>query len=173
MSTAQTEPTLRQRIEGILENHPGRGVALTRIYELLPDAETGHVRLTIKNLMKRGSVIRHGTMRYPAYQLVREGDPLHRPATAAPVELVQAINRKPPADRGRVKATTEVTWPADVRVQLYPPPTRKAEPFGGIDWDKSVQRPGCQDHLMVPSRRGELRVMHQGPLSIRGVVRKG
>lgn len=173
MSTTQTEPTLRQRIEGILQNHPGRGVALGRIYELLPGTEVGQVRMTIKNLMKRGRVIRHGTIRYPAYQLVQEGDPLFRPATSAPVELVQAVDRKPRADKGSVKAAAEVTWPAEVRVQLYPPPTRKAEPFGGIDWDRSVQRPGCQDHLLVPSRRGELRVMHTGPLSIRGVVRKG
>lgn len=173
MSAAPTEPTLRQRIEATLLLHPGRGVALTRLYELLPDAGTTQVRLTLKNLMKRGLVIRHGTMRYPAYQWVRAGDPLHRPAEAAPVELVQA-QQTARASKPRVKAALAeaVTWPADVQIQYWPTSECKPLPFTGVDWSSVVLRPGCQDHQLVPSRRGEVRVMHRGPMGICGARKR-
>ncbi len=32
--------------------------------------------------------------------------------------------------------------------------TPSKENFTGIDWSTSLQRPGCQDHLRHPSRRG-------------------
>ena len=38
----------------------------------------------------------------------------------------------------------------------------KTQPFKGIDWSHSVQRPGCQDHLQYPSRRGDEYVPHAG-----------
>lgn len=169
MSAAPTEPTLRQRIEATLLLHPGRGVALTRLYELLPEAGTTQVRLTVKNLMKRGLVIRHGTMRYPAYQLVRAGDPLHRPAEAAPVELVQALHTKPASSKPRVRAAlaTAVTWPADVKIQHFTL-ARKPDPYTGTDWTSAMTRSDCEDHQLVPSRRGDLRVLHRGPMGIFG-----
>mgnify|MGYP000182072561 FL=1 len=161
MTTAATQPTVRQRIESILHSHPGRGVALTRLYELLPDVAVSQVRMTVKNLMKRGLAIRHGTTRYPAYQLVREGDPLHRPDTAR-------------ASKPRVKAAlaTAVTWPADVKIQHWPTSARKRPPFTGIDWSRVVLRPGCQDHLLVPSRRGDTRVAHREPMGICGARKR-
>ena len=30
----------------------------------------------------------------------------------------------------------------------------------GVDWDYAMSRPGCQDHLRHPSRRGNRLVMH-------------
>jgi len=173
MTTAVAQPTVRQQLESILHSHPGRGVALTRLYELLPDAGTTQVRQTVKNLMKRGLVIRHGTMRYPAYQLVRAGDPLHRPAEVAPVELVQVLhterNSKP---RVRGTTATAVTWPADVKIQHWPTSARKRPPFTGIDWSRVVLRPGCQDHQLVPSRRGDTRVAHREPMGICGARKR-
>lgn len=150
MSAAQTDPTLRQRIEGVLRQHPGRGVALARFYELLPDAGAVQVRQAFKNMMKCGQVIRHGTTRHPAYQLVREDEPLHRPIQPAPTR------------KSKVGDVARVIWPDHIIVKKSPPPTRQALPFGGIDWSRSVLRPGCQDHLLVPSRRGDVRVMHKG-----------
>ena len=172
MSAAPTELTLRQRIEATLLLHPGRGVALTRLYELLPDAGTTQVRLTLKNLMKRGLVIRHGTMRYPAYQLVRAGDPLHRPVEAAPVELVQAQHTAR-ASKPRVKSALAeaVTWPADVQIQHFTL-ARKPDPYTGTDWTGAMTRSGCEDHQLVPSRRGEVRVLHRGPMGICGARKR-
>ncbi|MEO0003189.1 MAG: hypothetical protein RLZZ22_881 [Pseudomonadota bacterium] len=172
MSAAPTEPTLRQRIEGILHDHSGRGVALTRLYELLPEAAISHVRLTVKNLMKRNLVIRHGTMRYPAYQLVRAGDPLHRPAEAAPVELVQALHTKQ-ASKPRVKAALAeaVTWPADVKIQHFTL-ARKPPPYTGTDWTGAMTRSDCEDHQLVPSRRGDMRIAHRGPMGICGARKR-
>ena len=172
MSAAPTELTLRQRIEATLLLHPGRGVALTRLYELLPDAGTTQVRLTVKNLMKRGLVIRHGTMRYPSYQLVRAGDPLHRPAEAAPVELVQAQHTAR-ASKPRVRAALAeaVTWPADVKIQHFTL-ARKPDPYTGTDWTSAMTRSDCEDHQLVPSRRGDMRVMHREPMGICGARKR-
>lgn len=159
MSTAATQPTLRQRVEATLLLHPGRGVALTRLYELLPDATPTRVRMTMKNLLQAGRAIRHGTTRYPAYQLVREGDPLHRPAGVA-----RASSRTSDA---MATGTVAATWPPDVRVQHIPAKGR-INPFPGVDWSSAISRPGCQDHLLVPSRRGDVRVPHRGPMGICG-----
>lgn len=172
MTTAATQPTVRQRIESILRSHPGRGVALTRLYELLPDAAVSQVRLTVKNLMKRGLVIRHGTIRYPAYQLVRAGDPLHRPDEATPVELVQALHTAR-ASKPRVKAAfaETVTWPDNVKIQRFTL-AQKPLPFTGTDWSRSMLRPDCRDHELVPSRRGDVRVMPRGAMGICGARKR-
>ena len=42
-------------------------------------------------------------------------------------------------------------------------PYRSKAPEGnltGVDWDHAMSRPGCQDHLKHPSRRGSRLVMH-------------
>jgi hypothetical protein len=41
-----------------------------------------------------------------------------------------------------------VTRPVDVVRHVEPP-------FTGVDWSTSTQRPGCQDFLKCPSRRGD------------------
>lgn len=41
------------------------------------------------------------------------------------------------------------------------------EQFKGVDWSMSIHRPGCQDHLKCPSRRGEKLVYHTGPIGMR------
>jgi hypothetical protein len=34
-------------------------------------------------------------------------------------------------------------------------PVIAPKPFTGVDWSTSTQRPGCQDFLKCPSRRGD------------------
>ena len=40
--------------------------------------------------------------------------------------------------------------------------SKKSGPYAGADWSSSMSRPGCQDHLQYPSRRGDVRVFHRG-----------
>lgn len=40
--------------------------------------------------------------------------------------------------------------------------TNKNGPYTGADWASSMLRPGCQDHLLHPSRSGDARVFHRG-----------
>ena len=47
----------------------------------------------------------------------------------------------------------------------------KQAPFKGIDWSMSIHRPGCQDHLKCPSRRGDNRVLHTGPIGMRSAAK--
>lgn len=164
MSSSATQLTLRQRIETTLLLHPGRGVALTRLYELLPGAATIQVRQRLKDLTKAGRVIRHGTIRYPTYQLVRAGDPLHRPAAASVAPAHSQHGQ--PKDQTAARPSS-MTWPDAVQVQRLLTSVRSV-PFSGIDWAAAMSRPGCQDHLLVPSRRGDVRVQHRGPMGICG-----
>lgn len=46
------------------------------------------------------------------------------------------------------------------------------EPFKGIDWSMSIRRPGCQDHLKHPSRRGDKRVPHMHPMEMRSTAKE-
>ena len=39
--------------------------------------------------------------------------------------------------------------------------TVSSELFKGVNWSASMQRPGCQDHLQVPSLRGNRRIPHR------------
>lgn len=39
------------------------------------------------------------------------------------------------------------------------------KPFKGVDWSTSLLRPGCQDHLLHPSRRGDEYVPHMPPIN--------
>jgi hypothetical protein len=44
-------------------------------------------------------------------------------------------------------------------------PTQAQHPrasYSGPDWASSMLRPGCQQHLECPSRRGDARVFHRG-----------
>ena len=169
MSTAATQPTLRQRVEATLLLHPGRDVALTRLYELLPDISTAQVKAAVKGLTKTGAAVRHGTIRHPAYQLVRTGNPLHLPADAA--SAVGARSKRRTTAAPLTAAPARVTWPSDVRVQ-HAPTKGRIDPFSGIDWASAMTRAGCQDHLQVPSRRGEARVQHRGPMGICGARKR-
>lgn len=59
--------------------------------------------------------------------------------------------------------------PAPVTIQPAPKSGKSAvyEAFRGIDWSMSIHRPGCQDHLKYPSRRGDNLVQHAGPIGMR------
>ena len=44
-------------------------------------------------------------------------------------------------------------------------PVQATNPSGfytGANWAYSMSRPGCQDHLLHPSRRGDARLFHRG-----------
>jgi len=45
--------------------------------------------------------------------------------------------------------------------------------YAGTDWSRSTMRPGCQDHLQHPSRRGDERVEHRLPLSMQATNPRG
>lgn len=65
--------------------------------------------------------------------------------------------------------------PAPFTIQPAPKSGKAAiyEPFKGIDWSMSIHRPGCQDHLKYPSRRGDKLVPHTGPIGMRSNARGG
>lgn len=46
------------------------------------------------------------------------------------------------------------------------------EVFKGIDWNISIHRLGCQDHLKYPSRRGDKLVPHTGPIGMRSAAKE-
>ena len=41
---------------------------------------------------------------------------------------------------------------------------KKEPPFKGVDWGLSTMRPGCQDFLNCPSRRGDGLHPHRAPI---------
>lgn len=47
----------------------------------------------------------------------------------------------------------------------------KEPPFRGVDWSMSIHRPGCQDHLKYPSRRGDQLVPHMHPMGMRSTAK--
>lgn len=169
MNTAATQPTLRQRVEAALLLHPGRDVTLIRLYQLLPDVTNAQVRSALKGLTKIGTAVRHGTIRNPAYQLVRAGSLRNRSAATDRAGAVPAPNGQLDAQAGAQPAS--VTWPASVKVQRAPA-SHRGTPFSGLDWSGSMLRPGCQDHQLVPSRRGDVRVPHRGPMGICGARKR-
>ena len=152
MSSAGT--TLRGRIERVLHGKTGRGLSLDYLCEQFPNVSREAVRNSLKYLVKLGLVMRHGTIRFPVYQSVRPNGALGadlkvRTAAAAPM------------------VTRDVQWPDDVQVQRVATPQRLRGQWRGIDWSQAVQRPGCQDHLAVPSRRGDVRVPHRPAAGMR------
>ena len=47
------------------------------------------------------------------------------------------------------------------------PPKREPiqyKPFSGVNWASSTMRPGCQDHLQIPSLMNEERIPHRTPV---------
>lgn len=147
MTAAAGKPTIRQRVELVPGLQAGHGMSLDRICELIPEFDRQQVRGAIKNLMNRGLVIRYGTIRHPAYQLVQKPK---KPSTES--------------------AVARVIHPTDVKLIFRELP--KQPPFAGTDWSRSMSRPGCQDHELVPSRRGDVRVAHRGPMGICGARKR-
>ena len=152
MSSAGT--TLRGQIERLLHGRTGRGLSLDYLCEQLPDASREAVRNSLKYLVKLGLAMRHGTTRHPIYQSVRPNGSL-----GADLKVRTAAAES--------MATRDVQWPDDVKVQHVGTLQRLRGPWRGIDWSQAVQRPGCQDHLAVPSRRGDVRVPHRPAAGMR------
>ena len=133
-------PTIRSRLLNFMGGHTGCGVSLDYICESLEsdDLSREQIRNNLKALVKAGRLIRRGTIRKPIYQSLE-------PAVTFLAAKLQA--RK---------------VPAHVETQHIPTsPHLKSAEFLGVDWSTSIARPGCQDHLKYPSRRGDKRVPHR------------
>ncbi len=161
MSATSNQPTLRQQVNQLLVSAGGRGVSLSRLYELLPSLTSLQVRGVLKKLVSTGAAIRHGSLRHPVYQSVLCVVP--ESVKPDPAPTIPRASAKP----APVPATVHVHWPDGLQVKVAPTSHRKI-PFYGTDWSGSMLRNGCQDHLLVPSRRGDVRVAHQGPMGICG-----
>ena len=124
-----------------MAGHTGSGVSLDYICEQLegPDLSREQIRNNLKALVKAGRLIRRGTIRKPIYQSLEP---------AAVTFLAAKLQ------------TRKV--PVHVETQHIPTsPHLKSAEFLGVDWSTSIARPGCQDHLKYPSRRGDRCVPHR------------
>lgn len=147
-----TVTTLRQRLEAILLAPPCQAITLDRLYSLLPDQTHQQVRDGLNYLRKLGRIVQHGSNVRPIYQGVL-------PTHPAPVSLAKPATPPDPSRR-------MVIWPAGLKIQVATPSALATRgTWAGPDWSHATQRPGCQDHLQYPSRRGDQRVMHQAQLS--------
>ena len=145
-------PTIRQRLEAILLVAPWPAMSLERIYQELPDCTHDQVRDGLGYLRKLGLIVQHGTTARPIYQGVMGATAQPDPAPAQPNQ-----------PKAPVRA---IIWPAGLQVQVAPPSNLGARgTWSGINWAHATQRPGCQDHLLHPSRRGDQLVPHQAQLS--------
>lgn len=144
--TAPPESTLRAQLLRLLHERPGRGLSLDFICQQLEASHSRQqVRDSIKALVKDGALLRQGSTRFPLYQIVA---PAGQPGTVL------------------ISGRRLVHWPDGLQVQHLPTHEHWRQDFAGMDWSNSVQRPGCQDHLLIPSRRGDQLIAHRGPLGI-------
>lgn len=161
MTAEAAQPTIQQQVGHLLVSLDGRGVSLPRLYEMLPSLTSVQVRGALKSLVSSGAAIRHGSQKSPVYQCVmRPGSWSIKPDPAPKKPRMEA---KQPPER--------VHWPEGLQIQVSPTSGRTV-PFSGVDWSQSMLHPGCQDHLLVPSRRGDVRVTHRGPMGICGARKR-
>jgi len=154
--------TLREQLERLIHGTPGRGLSLDFLCEQLPDIGREAVRNSLKYLVKLGVVMRHGTIRYPLYQSL-----LPNGSLGTSLEVQTAASVPASISRQQAGAAAAVRWPDDVKVQRLPTPRRAGGQWMGVDWSQSLQRPGCQDHLAIPSRRGDQLVQHRPAAGMR------
>lgn len=163
MKAAAAQPTIQQQVNHLLVSLDGRGASLPRLYEMLPSLTSLQVRGALKKLVSSGAAIRHGSQRSPVYQSVmRTGSWSIKPDPAPKKPRTEA---KQPPEQQRVH------WPDGLQIKVWPT-SRKAGPFAGVDWSQAMSRPGCKDHELVPSRRGDVRVWHRGPMGICGARKR-
>jgi hypothetical protein len=158
--------TLRDQVHHLVSSRRGRGMSLDFICGKVPGFSRQQVRDSLKHLVKTGQLIRHGTIRYPLYQLLAPNG-----ALSVSMQILTASELPAPkAKKSRsLTKTANVTWPDAVTVQHVQSALRlRGSHWRGTDWSQSVQRPGCQDHLLILSRRGDRFVAHRGPMGIRG-----
>lgn len=161
MTTAAAQPTIQQQVGHLLVSLDGRGVSLPRLYEMLPSLTSLQVRGALKKLVSSGVAIRHGSQKSPVYQCVmRPGSWSIKPD---PAPKKTRMNAKQLPERAH--------WPEGLQIKVWPT-SRKTDPFAGVDWSQAMSRPGCQDHELVPSRRGDVRVTHRGPMGICGARKR-
>ena len=94
-------------------------------------------------------------------------------------QIAEKAGLTPPAMRGFLKTLLDLgaicvagdirTETRKIRLYVVKPKLENAAPYRskapegnltGVDWSRSMSRPGCQDHLKHPSRRGSRLVMH-------------
>ena len=94
-------------------------------------------------------------------------------------QIAEKAGLTPPAMRGFLKTLLDFgaicvagdikTGDKKIRLYAVKPKLENAAPYRskaregnltGVDWGYAMSRPGCQDHLRHPSRRGNRLVMH-------------
>ncbi|MDD2730379.1 hypothetical protein [Malikia sp.] len=152
-------PTIRQRLEALLLTPAYPSMSLDHLCDLLPDVSRDQVRHGLNYLRFLKRIIRTGTNVQPIYQGVMGIQPT-QPAMTKPAKPAKPAAPPDPPPR-------TVIWPADLQIQTAPTSAHLAArgSFGGVNWANATQRPGCQDHLLHPSRRGDQRVPPQGLIS--------
>lgn len=163
MTAAAVQLTIQQQVNHLLVSLDGRGVSLPHLYEMLPSLTSLQVRGALKKLVSSGAAIRHGSQRSPVYQgVMRAGSWSIKPDPAP---------KKPRTETKQPPEQPRVHWPDGLQIKVWPA-SRKASPFAGVDWSQAMSRPGCQDHELVPSRRGDVLVVHRGAMGICGARKR-
>lgn len=158
--------TLRDRLQHLVAAHPGRGISLDFIASEMAEFSRQQVRDSLKHLVKTGRLIRHGMIRYPLYQSLAPNG-----ALGVSMQITTAASMPTAQARKTIARAIEVVWPAGLKVQHVV--TKKARQWPGVDWSCSIGRPGCQDFLKIPSRRGDEYEPHRPAASMRSSQRKG
>lgn len=158
---------LRDRVEHLIHHCKGKGLSLDYLCQQLPDLEREQIRNALKASVKRGQIMRHGSIRYPLYQSL-----LPNSSMGHGQDVLTAASVPPEMSRHQPAAQTRIGWPEGVQVQCGPSPSGAPGHWTGTDWSHATQRPGCLDHLRHPSRRGDQRVPYQAaPLGCVGELR--
>ena len=99
--------------------------------------------------------------------------------------MPQAVERKPPKktvwtaegkpkwEPPRPKPEAEIVYPEGYQHSVSATPAIHRIAYQGESWPNSTLRPGCQDHLQHPSRRGDVLVEHRPPLSMQSSSPRG
>lgn len=166
--SALPDHTLRGQLHHLVSSRPGRGMSLDFICGEMPGFSRQQVRDSLKHLVKTGQLIRHGTIRYPLYQSLAPNGSL---GVSLQIQTAASIPA-PPAGKAPARVA-EVIWPDGLKVQCGVTPARLRGQWQGVDWSHSVARPGCQDFLQIPSRRGDEWVAHRPAAGMRSRARNG
>lgn len=159
MKPTDTTVAVRERLESILIVPPFRTLGLTTLHQLIPEHSRESIRAGLKAAVKRGTIVRDGTQRWPVYQSTAKVLP-------ETPQFLPEPKKSRAAGAPKLGASTPVRWPDEVKVQIGSTSAWLSHggPFAGVDWSRATMRPGCLDHLKHPSRRGDRRVPHQLPM---------
>ena len=142
--------SLSGRLAQLINSRAGRGLCLDYLCEQNPESTREQIRGALKYLVRSGQVICSGTNRNALYSSLAPNGSLG----------VSTDKSTTAASTPRGMKSAEVVLPQAVEIQWGPSPSGARGQWTGIDWSAAMSRPGCQDHLKHPSRRGHGLVMH-------------